>query len=119
MFKEFKAFILRGNVIDLAVAVVIGAAFTAIVTSLVDDIVTPLLLTPALKAAQVEDIENLVWNGVKYGQFLAAIIKFILIAFVLFLLVKAANQFKKKEEAAPAGPSQEQLLTEIRDLLKR
>lgn len=120
MFKEFKAFILRGNVVDLAVAVVIGAAFTAIVTSLVDDIITPLLLTPALQAANVADIEQLVWNGVKYGKFIAAIIKFILVAFVLFLLVKAANQLKKKEEAAPpAGPTQEQLLTEIRDLLRK
>jgi len=121
MLKEFKAFIMKGNVIDLAVAVVIGAAFSAIISSLVGDIITPLLLAPAMEAAGVEDINALAWGTVKYGNFLAAVIKFIVIAWILFLIVKAFNAFKKKDEAppAPAGPTQEELLTQIRDLLKK
>jgi large conductance mechanosensitive channel len=120
MFKEFKSFIMRGNVVDLAVAVIIGGTFGAIVSSLVDDIITPLLLAPALKASGAENIAALAWGAVKYGNFLAAIIKFIVIAFVLFLIVKSMNSAKKKEAAAaPAGPTQEQLLTQIRDLLKK
>lgn len=120
MFKEFRAFIMKGNVIDFAIAVIFGAAFGAIVSSLVGDIVTPLLLAPALKAAGVDDIANLSWNGVKYGSFIATVIKFLVIAFVLFLVVKAYNSMKKKEApAAPAGPTQEELLTQIRDLLKK
>lgn len=123
MLKEFKAFIMRGNVIDLAVAVVIGAAFSAIINSLVGDIITPLLLTPALEAAGAQDIESLAWGAVKYGSFLSAIIKFLVIAWILFLVVKAFNAVaKKKDEEAPApppGPTQEQLLAEIRDLLKK
>ena len=118
MFKEFKAFILKGNVLDLAVAVVIGAAFGAIISSLVGDIITPLLLKPALEAAGVDDIADLSWKGVKYGNFIAAILKFLLIAFVLFLIVKGVNSLRKKEEIGPAGPTQEELLTQIRDLLK-
>jgi large conductance mechanosensitive channel len=122
MLKEFKAFVMKGNVIDLAVAVILGAAFGAIISSLVDDMLTPLLLAPAMKAAGVENISELTWGVVKYGKFLAAIIKFILIAWILFLIVKGFNALKKKEaEAAPApsGPTQEELLTEIRDLLKK
>ncbi len=120
MWKEFKSFILKGNVIDLAVAVIIGAAFTAIVSSLVDDIINPLLLTPALEAAGVSDASELVWGSIKYGNFLAAIIKFLIIAFILFMIVRTANKFKKKEApAAPAGPSEKDLLAEIRDLLKK
>ena len=119
MLKEFKEFILRGNVIDLAVAVVIGAAFAAIVSSFIDDIITPLLLAPALKAAGADDIKDLTYGAIKYGSFLAAVIKFLVIAFVLFLVVKGINNMKKKPEAAaPAGPTQEQLLAEIRDLLR-
>ena len=121
-FKEFKDFAMKGNIVDLAVAVVIGAAFGAIVSSLVDDVVTPLLLAPALKAANVVDLEKLTWGAVKYGKFLAAVIKFIFIAFVLFSLIKAINKFTKKEEAAapPAGPSYtDKLLMEIRDSLKK
>ena len=123
MLKELKAFLLRGNVVDLAVAVVIGAAFGAIVTSFVNDIITPLILNPALKAAGVEKIAELTWNGVAYGSFLSAVINFIVIGTVLFFIVKAAEKAQnlgKKEEAveeeAPA-PTQEELLTEIRDLL--
>ncbi|RYY44008.1 MAG: large conductance mechanosensitive channel protein MscL, partial [Chitinophagaceae bacterium] len=80
--KEFKDFAMKGNVVDLAVAVVIGAAFGAIVSSLVDDVITPLLLTPALNAIGAADIDKLVWGTVKYGKFLAAIIKFIVVALV-------------------------------------
>lgn len=119
-FKEFKAFALKGNVVELAVAVIIGAAFGAIVTSLVDDVITPLLLTPMLKQAGVEDIDKLMWGTVKIGKFIAAIIKFIFIAFVLFWLVRLANKLNKKPEAPPAGPSStDQLLMEIRDELRR
>ena len=123
MLKELKAFLLRGNVVDLAVAVIIGAAFGAIVTSFVNDIITPLILNPALKVAGVEKIAELTWNGVAYGSFLSAVINFIVIGTVLFFIVKAAEKAQnlgKKEEAveeeAPA-PTQEELLTEIRDLL--
>lgn len=118
--KDFKAFALKGNVIDLAVAVIIGAAFGAIISSLVDDVITPLILTPLMTKAGVNDISGLAWGAVKYGKFLAAVIKFIMIAFVLFLIVKAAAKMSKKEEAAPAGPSStDVLLTEIRDELKK
>ncbi len=120
LIKEFKDFALKGNVVDLAVAVIIGGAFGAIVSSLVDDVITPLLLNPALKAAHAENIDSLTWGAVKYGKFLASIIKFIVIAIVLFALIKAANSTKKKEEAAPAGPSStDALLIEIRDALKK
>jgi large conductance mechanosensitive channel len=119
--KDFKAFAMKGNVMDLAVAVIIGAAFGAIVSSLVDDIITPLLLTPALKAVGAADIAGLKWGAVKYGNFLSAVIKFIVIALVIFSLVRALSSLqKKKEEAAPAGPSStDQLLMEIRDELRK
>ena len=122
-FKEFKDFATKGNVVDLAVAVVIGAAFGAIVSSLVDDVITPLLLTPALKAIGATDIEKLTWGAVKYGKFLSSIIKFVVIAFVLFLIIKAINSVEKKKEDAPAAPpepsSTDKLLMEIRDELKK
>ena len=121
MLKEFKSFIMRGNVVDLAIAVIIGGAFGAIITSFVDDIITPLLLTPFLKAAGADNIGQLMWGTVKYGNFLAAIIKFFLIAFVLFLVVKAMNSMKKKEPAPPPAPTPEDilLLREIRDALRK
>jgi large conductance mechanosensitive channel len=121
MLKEFKEFISKGNVVDLAVAVIIGAAFGAIVSSLVDDVITPLILAPALKAAGAENLSQLSWGAVKYGNFLAAIIKFLVIAFVLFVIIKAMNSLKKKEEAAaPAAPPEEiTLLRQIRDSLKK
>jgi large conductance mechanosensitive channel len=120
MLKEFKDFALKGNVVDLAVAVIIGGAFGAIISSLVDDVITPLLLTPALKAANAEDLDKLAWGAVKYGKFLAAIIKFVIIAFILFLVVKAMNKMKKNEPAAPAPtPEDVILLREIRDALKK
>src|SRR5664279_1882130 len=100
--KDFKAFAMKGNVMDLAVAVIIGAAFGAIVSSLVDDIITPLLLTPALKAVGAENISQLKWGEVKYGNFLAAVIKFIVIALVIFSMIRAISSVQKKEDAAPA-----------------
>jgi len=120
MLKEFKDFALKGNVIDLAVAVIIGGAFGTIISSLVDDVITPLLLAPALKAANAQDLDKLAWGAVKYGKFLAAIIKFIVIAFILFLLVKAMNNLKKKEPApVVATPEDILLLREIRDAVKK
>ena len=119
--KEFKEFAFKGNVIDLAVGVIIGAAFGKIVSSLVDDVITPLLLNPALEAMGAKDIANLSWNGIKYGNFLSAVISFICIAFVLFLIIKGANKMKKEEEpvADPGPSSTDQLLMEIRDELKK
>jgi large conductance mechanosensitive channel len=118
--KEFKDFALKGNVMDLAVGVIIGAAFGKIVTSLIEDVITPLLLNPALKAAGVDKIENWAPGGIFWGKFLSAVLTFIVIAFVIFMLVKAMNSMKKKEEAAPSGPSStDVLLTEIRDALKK
>ena len=120
--EEFKAFAMRGNVLDMAVGVVVGSAFTAIVTSIVENLLTPLLglLIPDSSFAQ--------WapGGFGIGAVINAIITFIITAFVVFLIVKGMNRIqslhKKEEEAAapaePAGPSTEELLTEIRDLLK-
>ncbi len=121
MIKEFKEFIAKGNVMDLAVGVIIGGAFSAIVTSLVADVITPAVLNPALKAAGVENIAELKTDGgILYGKFIAAVISFLVIAFVIFLVVKALNSLKKKEEAAPAAPSStDALLMEIRDNLKK
>ena len=120
--KEFKEFAVKGNVVDLAIGVIIGGAFGAIVSSLVGDVITPLLLAPAFKATGAENLQDLVWNGVAYGKFLSAVINFLCIALVLFMIVKGINSLKKKETPAPeapAGPTQEELLTEIRDLLKK
>ncbi len=127
MLKEFKDFIAKGNVMDMAVGIIIGAAFTAIVGSLVNDLINPLI---SLFMGGI-DFSNL---GVKlgegedaavfaYGKFIMAIINFLIIAFVVFLLVKAVNNMKKEEEEeAPAedpGPSEIDLLKEIRDALKK
>ena len=121
MMKEFKEFAMKGNVVDLAIGVIIGAAFSGIVSSLVDDVITPLLLKPALEALNLQDLDKLVVMGtVKYGKFLSAVLKFLIIAFILFLIVKGINRFKKKEEAAPAvTPEEVILLREIRDALKK
>ena len=120
ILKEFRDFALRGNVVDLAVAVIIGAAFGAIVSSLVDNVITPLLLTPALKAANAQDLDKLTWGSVKYGLFLSAVIKFIIIAFILFLIVKAMKSLEKKKVPAATEPSStDKLLMEIRDELKK
>jgi len=120
MLKEFKDFVMRGNVLDLAVAVVIGAAFGAIVSSLVDHVITPLLLTPALKAAHLDDIDKLSWGAVKYGNFLAAVIKFVIIAFILFLIVKFFKSLEKKTVPPATEPTAtEKLLAQILDELKK
>ena len=120
ILKEFRDFAFRGNVVDLAVAVIIGGAFGTIVSSLVDNVITPLLLTPALKAANAQDLDKLTYGAVKYGLFLAAIIKFIIIAFILFLIVKGMKSIENKKVPAAAEPSPtEKLLAEIRDELKK
>lgn len=123
MVSEFKAFAMKGNVVDLAIGVIIGGAFGKIISSLIEDVITPLLLKPALEAASLSKIEELtVFGGVKYGLFISAVINFLIIAFVLFLIIKGINATKKKEveaPTAPAGPTQEELLIQIRDLLKQ
>jgi len=121
--KEFKDFAMRGNVVDLAIGVIIGGAFGNIVGSLINDVITPLLLKPALDAANLSKLEDLTMMGsVKYGVFLSAVINFVIVAFVLFLIIKGMNASNKKEAAAPtpAEPSNEEnLLMEIRDALKK
>lgn len=121
MFKEFKAFALKGNIVELAVAVVIGAAFGKIITSFIEDVITPLLLKPALDAAHLSKLADLtIWGSVKYGNFLAAIINFIVVAIVLFLIIKAISASKEKEVIVPPVPSStDKLLMEIRDSLKK
>lgn len=132
MLQEFRTFIARGNVMDMAVGIIIGAAFTAIVTSLVNDMVNPIISLftggldfSGLGLALGEGEEAAVFA---YGNFIMAIINFLIIAWVVFLLVKGVNRMKdaatRKEETAapepeaPKGPTQEELLAEIRDLLK-
>lgn len=125
MLKQFWDFINRGNVMDLAVAVIIGAAFSTIVSSFVEDIVTPALLNPAMQAAGVDQLANLAWRGIAYGSFLAAVLNFLVVAFVLFLLVRAVNEARRRlirgdeHEADVPPPEDVALLREIRDLLKQ
>lgn len=121
--KEFKEFISRGSVIDLAVAVVIGGAFTKIVNSLVDDIIMP-IIGVIIGGINFENLMVTVGTAeIKYGMFIQSIVNFLLIALVIFSVIKAINQFKKKEEEKPeepAAPSEDiVLLTEIRDLLRK
>ncbi len=127
MMKEFKEFAMRGSVVDLAVGIIIGAAFGKIVTSIVNDVIMPPIgilvggvdfsnLSITLKDAIPPNPAVVI----RYGVFLNTIIDFVIVAFAIFLLIRAINAFKKKEEAAPAPPPrQEVLLTEIRDLLKK
>ena len=126
-WSDFKKFLMRGNVVDLAVAVVIGTAFAKIVDSLVTDVITPALIGPAMRAANVDRLENfVVGDGIKIGVFLAAIINFVIIAFVLFLIIRAFEKAKRLfsrqravEEAAAADPtlvSQERLIGAIERL---
>jgi large conductance mechanosensitive channel len=121
---DFREFIMRGNVLDLAVAVVIGAAFSQIVDSFVRDIITPLILNPALQAANLDDISQLQANGIKYGVFLAAVINFLVISLVLFLLIRSFEAAKRRlvreeEEEASVDPmiaSQQDLKASIDSL---
>jgi large conductance mechanosensitive channel len=134
MLSEFKKFVLRGNVVDLAVGVIIGAAFGAIVTSLVSDIIMPLVSSAtggldfssyfiplSSKVTATTLVEAKKQGAVlAWGSFLTIVINFLIIAFVLFLAIRAVGRLMAKEaEKAPALSKQEQLLTEIRDLLKR
>jgi large conductance mechanosensitive channel len=98
LMSDFRNFIMQGNVVDLAVAVIIGGAFGKIIESLIGDIITPAILTPALEAAKVQDLAQLTIPGtaIKYGAFLAAVINFLVIAFVIFLMIRALEQTKKK-----------------------
>ena len=119
---EFKTFIARGNVMDMAVGVIIGGAFSNITTSLINDIVMPVLGIFTSSVSFAELTLNIGPAVVTYGNFIQAVLNFLIMAFVVFCLVKALNRFHKKKEAAPPpppGPSaEEKLLTEIRDLLK-
>jgi large conductance mechanosensitive channel len=133
MWREFRDFAMRGNVIDLAVGIIIGAAFTTIVNSLVNDIIMPPLglliggidftnFFVTLKGGHFETLDAAKTAGavtVNYGLFINAIIKFLIVAFAIFILIKQVNRLQRKEEAEKAAPPrQEQLLAEIRDLLK-
>ena len=120
MIQEFKDFISRGNVVDLAVAVVIGAAFGLVVTSFTNDV----LMQIVAAIVGEPDFSGLSFDlndtPINYGAFLTALINFVILAFVIFLLVRAANRLVAKEDAAPpAGPSEVDLLTEIRDELRK
>jgi large conductance mechanosensitive channel len=136
MLKEFREFAMKGNVVDLAVGVIIGAAFGSIVTSLVGDIIMPLIgavtggldfsnyFTPLSKAVTASNLADAKKQGavLAWGNFLTLTLNFIIVAFVLFMVIRFMNQLKRKDEAAPAPskPSrEEELLTEIRDLLKK
>ncbi len=136
MIKEFKDFIAKGNVMDMAVGIIIGAAFTAIVGSMVSDLLNPIIslfmggidfsgLYVLLGSGEYSSIAAAEEAGAAvfaYGRFIMAVINFLIIAFVVFLLVKAVNNAKKKEEPAPEapkGPTAEDLLMEIRDSLKK
>jgi large conductance mechanosensitive channel len=138
MLHEFKAFIARGNVLDLAVAVIIGAAFATIVTSLTGDVIMPavgaifggadfsnyfiLLSVPQGYEGSLTDYAALKEAGaamIGYGAFLTAVLNFLILAFVIFLLVRSANRLIAKKEEGPAGPTEIELLTEIRDELRK
>jgi len=119
VLKEFKSFAMRGNVVDMAVGIIIGGAFGKIVSSLVGDILMP-IINPLIPGGDWKSIQF--GPGIKLGSFLGTVIDFIIVAFAIFLMIKAMNRFNKKEEAAPAAPAapsaEEKLLSEIRDLLK-
>jgi large conductance mechanosensitive channel len=137
MLKEFREFAMKGNVVDLAVGVIIGAAFGAIVTSLVGDIIMPIIgsitggldfsnyFTGLSKAVNATNLADAKKQGavLAWGNFLTLTINFLIVAFVLFLVIRAMNTLKRKDAAVPAAPPkptrEEELLTEIRDLLKK
>ena len=121
MIKEFKEFIMRGNVLDLAVGVIIGAAFSAIVNSLVEDLISPIIVSLTSQAA-IEDLSVKIGTAtLQYGSFIQAIIDFLIIALVLFLIIKAANKFKRQNPEMDVEeveiPAAELYLKDIRDLL--
>jgi large conductance mechanosensitive channel len=137
MLQEFKKFALRGNVVDLAIGVIIGAAFGKIVGSLVDDVIMPIIgrifggldftnyfvgLTPAASQAPTYEAAKKAGAALGYGTFITVSVNFIIIAFVLFLLIRGMNRLIREEEKAPPPPApptkDQELLTEIRDLLK-
>jgi large conductance mechanosensitive channel len=124
MMREFRDFAMRGNVLDLAIAVVIGAAFSKIVTSAVNDLLMP-LIGRIMGEPSFAHLSIDLGKGahLTYGNFIQTIIDFIIVAFCIFMVIKAMNTLKKKKEDAPAAPAepsnQEKLLTEIRDLLKK
>jgi large conductance mechanosensitive channel len=135
MLKEFREFAMKGNVVDLAVGVIIGAAFGAIVSSLVGDVVMPIIgaatggldfsnyFTPLSKAVTASNLADAKKQGavLAWGNFLTLTLNFLIVAFVLFIVIRIMNQLKRKEEVAPASrlTRQEELLTEIRDILKK
>lgn len=139
MFQEFKTFIARGNVLDLAVGVIIGSGFGKIVSSLTDDVIMPVIgkvtggidfsskfillgEIPAKYTGSLTDYAALKKAGVAmlgYGSFITAIINFLILAFIIFLIVKQANKLMPKAPAAPAGPTEVELLAEIRDALQK
>ncbi len=130
MLKEFKSFIMKGNLLDLAVAVIIGAAFKTIVTSLVNDVLMP-PIGMALGGVDFSDLKYTIQEAsgeaaaitINYGAFTQTIIDFVIIAFVIFMVIKGYNSMQKKKEEAPEEPpapsNEEVLLAEIRDLLKK
>ena len=119
MFREFREFTMRGNVMDLAVGLIIGAAFGRIVSSLVGDVIMP-ILNPVIPGGDWRLME--IGPGIKIGSFLGTLLDFIFVAFAVFLIVRTVNRMKKKEEAKPPGPAElppdVKLLTEIRDMMK-
>lgn len=122
MLQEFKKFALRGNVLDLAIGVIIGGAFGKIVTSLVNDVIMP-ILGLLLGGIDFTNLEITVKDAtIRYGAFMQSVVDFLIIAFSIFLFIKAINRFKKKQEEKPPVPpeptKEELLLTEIRDILK-
>jgi large conductance mechanosensitive channel len=136
MLKEFREFAMKGNVVDLAVGVIIGAAFGTIVASLVGDIIMPVIgaitggldfsnyFTPLSDAVIANNLAEAKKQGavLAWGNFLTVTLNFLIVAFVLFIVIRAINRLKRKDQAAPAPPKpsrQEELLTEIRDLLKK
>jgi len=136
MLKEFKSFAMKGNLVDMAVAFIMGAAFGKLVSAFIDGLVMPVVgkitagvdfqsLKYVMSEAKLDEAGNIIAAeaAIKYGEFITVAIDFTIVAFVIFLVVKSMNKMKRKEEAAPAAPAaptkEEVLLTEIRDLLKK
>lgn len=114
-FEEFKEFAFKGSLLDLAIGIIVGGAVAKLVGSLVADVLMPII---GMIFGSKINFSNLVLGQIKYGAFLTALVDFIILAFILFLIIKAINKFKK-EEVVEAGPSVEDLLTEIRDELRK